>query len=124
MYGIIYDPGMETYDRLVRTDLDVVLGQLYLRFGSISPSQLANQSRERGITTVWGGIDPGELHLRPQVVGLVGVWNLYYHGVGAVPAPGATGSRRCPGVPFSPRGLHEPQPTIYQLVGLGFPPGK
>ena len=49
-------------------------GQLSPRVGSMSPSQSAITQWSWGFHTVWGGIGPGDLILRPRVVGVVEIW--------------------------------------------------
>ena len=46
-------------------------GQPPTRAGSMSPSQSATSQRGCGLHTLWGGIDPGDLYIRPRVVGVV-----------------------------------------------------
>ena len=46
-------------------------GQLSPRAGSMSPSQSAITQWGWGFHTLRGGIDPGDLRLRPRLVGFV-----------------------------------------------------
>ena len=41
------------------------------RAGSMSPSQSATSQRGCGLHTLRGGIDPGDLYIRPRVVEVV-----------------------------------------------------
>ena len=49
-------------------------GQLSPRAGSMSPSQSTITQWGRGFHTLRGGIDPGDLRLRPRVVRVVEIW--------------------------------------------------
>ena len=49
-------------------------GQLSPRAGSMSPSQSAITRWGWGFHTLRGGIDPGDLRLRPRVAGVVEIW--------------------------------------------------
>ena len=48
-----------------------VEGQPPTRAGSMSPSQSATSQRGCGLHTLRGGIDPGDLYIRPRVVEVV-----------------------------------------------------
>ena len=49
-------------------------GQLSQRAGSMSLIQSATRQSGWGFHTLRGGIDPGDLCFRPQVVGIVDTW--------------------------------------------------
>ena len=49
-------------------------GQLSPLAGSMSPSQSAITQWVWGFHTLRGGIDPGDFHFRPRVVGVVDIW--------------------------------------------------
>ena len=69
----------------------------------MSPSQLAITQLGWGFYTLRGGIYPGDLRFRPQVVGVVEVWREFSSGVKPLSSLGAAGPRRCPEGQLSPR---------------------
>ena len=77
--------------------------QLSPRAGAMSFSQFANNQSGWGFHTSRGGIDPGHLHFRPQVVGIAEIGRDLLRGDGILSPPGTAGSRRWPEGQLSPR---------------------
>ena len=75
----------------------------------MSPSQSAITQWGWCFHTLRGGIDPGDLHVRLRVVGVVNVWKDYNAGMRTYPHRGALTL------------MYDPQPISDRPVGLGFP---
>ena len=71
--------------------------------------------------TLRGGIDPGDLCFRPQVVGVVEVWRELSSGDKTLSSPGAAGPRRWPERQLSPRaGSMSPSQSVITQRGWSF----
>ena len=78
-------------------------GQLSPRAGSMSLSQLATSQLGWDFRTLRGGIEPGDLHFNPRVIGVVERWKDFRSGDGNLSSPGAARRRRWPEGKLSPR---------------------
>ena len=70
---------------------------------------ISNHSVGLGFHTLRGGIDPGNLRVRPRVVGVVEIWKDLLPEDGNLSSPGCAGS------------MYDPQSISNRLVGLRFP---
>ena len=75
----------------------------------MSLSQLAASQLGWGFHILRRGIDPGNVRLRPRVVGVLEIWKDFWPGDGNLSSPGCHGF------------MYDPQPIIDRPVGLGFP---
>ena len=68
----------------------------------MSTTQSAISQSRTGFHTVRGGIDPGNLRYRSEVVGFGTVYNNIWFGCRTLPSPGAAGPLRWPEGKLSP----------------------
>ena len=71
-------------------------GPLSSRAGAMTPGQSTITLWGWGFHTRRGGIGPGDVRLRPRVVGVVEIWKISSPGDEDLSSPGAAGPRRWP----------------------------
>ena len=75
MHGSIYDPRMEPFRPRVLRGLNVVPGGNSRRaLAPRAPAKSAVSREGRGLHTLRGGVDPGDVRFRDRVVRVVHVW--------------------------------------------------